>query len=282
MSETRSIIRRLRSKDSQVVINQLGRIEEMTSVPTEVQQMILELSQQGDAKPTNLAVICLKKCIDYFAEARAILLKQLKSRTWYIRANAAKSLAYLGASDEDVIELLMSLMGDIEGHDFSPEESAIEALGIIGPKANRAVPLLIGMAHKELDDGPWETMLILLFEALVKIDSGSPQFIELLIRAVKTCQSVGISNALRHLTTFKDQSMAVLPLLEPYVNQELWLEADFMTDESDELVLLKALYFIGGHQHPMLKTYLHNLKSNDYQPGRVEALAFEKSWLNHL
>lgn len=277
----KNIRRKLYSSDVNVVVNQLRRIEDMDEVPVNIQKMVIKRSQEDSVEAENLAVICLKKCIDLFDEARDILLEKLTSRRWFIRANAAKSLALLGANDEYVIDQLMLLMGDYEGHDFSAEESAIEALGIIGEPAIKSVPMLIKMANDELDKyNRSESMLIVLFESLIKIDKGSVAFINVLVRAVDICKSVGIANAIRHLTTFNHKSKAVLPYLEPYVLQQEWLDGDYMTEESDELILLKALFFIGGSNHPLLTSYIENLKAHSYKEGQIDAIEFEKHYLN--
>lgn len=270
----------LYSSDSNVFANQFRWIENLDKVPVNVQQLVIKRSQDGTGETESFAVICLKKCIDFFDEVRDILLEKLTSSKWGIRANAAKSLAFLGADDEYVIDQLMSLMGDCEGHDFSPEESAIEALGIIGIPAKKSASMLIKMANDELDSDKWEEKLILLFESLMSIDQGSDELINVLIRAVDLCKSAGITNAIRHLTTFNHKSKAVLPYLEPYVLQQEWLDEDYMTEESDELILLKALFFIGGSNHPLLTSYIENLKAHSYKEGQIDAIEFEKHYLN--
>ena len=239
------------------------------------------MTQLNDSDVSNNAIIYAKKCKDLKSESRLILLKALKSKHWFNRANAAESLAYLGVKDEEAIDAICQLFGDKEGHDFSPEESAIEALGIIGPEARKCVPQLIQMINGEFEGEKYETFIILIYESLSQIDVGSQEFIQVLIRGVNECRSVGIANAIRHLTAFKSKSQAVLPILEKFVDQDEWLDGDYMTNESDELILLKALYFIGGADHRLLFRYLEVLKKSDYYEGKLEAIKFEKSWLGN-
>lgn len=272
---------RFLTNNPEVLIKTLRTIEFYQNLTLSIQSEILGLISHKNREVANMAVICAKQCALLKTEARNILIKCLKHKDWVIRANASKSLAYLGVKDEEAIDAICQLFGDEEGHDFSPEESAIEALGIIGPEAIKCVPQLIQMINDEFDGDKYETFIILIYESLSQIDVGSQEFIQVLIRGVKECRSVGIANAIRHLTAFKSKSQAVLPILEKFVEQDEWLDGDYMTDESDELILLKALYFIAGADHRLLFRYLEVLKKSDYYQGKLEAIEFEKSWLGN-
>ncbi len=249
----------------------------------EAEALVLSILQDKNNKARESAILPAGKCFYLRDEAITLLLKEFDSDKWYCRGYAATAIAALKISDVAILKKITGLFGDSIGHDWSAEESAIEALGTLGELARPCIPEILALLHNELIDenlkNSTENFILDICEALGKIDNGTEPVINALIKVVDTCQYVAVTSALRALGKFGEKSKAVLPYLDNYIYDDEYLEGDFMVDDIAEINFFKSLYKIAGADSREVKAYLKSLKSSPFSEVRKFANDFEKSIL---
>jgi len=245
----------------------------------EAESLVLRVLQDIHHKARESAILPAGKCFHLRDEAITLLLKEIENDKWYNRADAATAFAALKVSDISIINKIIGLFGDIEGHDWSAEESAIEALGNLGKLARPCISDILELLKKELVEKDGEHNILYICETLSKIDDGTESVINALINVVDKCETVAVTSALRALGKFGEKSKGVLPCLDKYIYDDEFLEGDFMVDDVAEINFFKSLYKIAGADSPRVKVYLKNLKSSPIADERKFANDFEKGIL---
>ena len=221
------------------------------------------------------------KCFYLRNEAIVLLLKEIEDDKWYNRANAATAFSSLKVGDIKILEKITGLFGDNEGHDWSAEESAIQALGSLGDLARPCIPNILKLLSNELSPDNFENIcenfILDICETLAKIDNGTEPVILALINVVDKCNTVSVTSGLRALSKFGKKSKAVLPYLDKYIFDDEYLEGDYMVDDEAEVCFLKSLYKIAGADSPRVIAYIKKLKSSPIQEIRDFTNSFEKS-----
>jgi hypothetical protein len=99
----------------------------------------------------------------------------LRSPHWFIRGNAAGVAGSLVLDPPHFIPLVMCLLEDDEGHDWSPSEKAVEALGKYGPAAVDAIGAIEALRAATESDDTWLLDEIERALALIRGDEPPPR-----------------------------------------------------------------------------------------------------------
>jgi len=272
------IIDRFENENSRFKCAILSTFYLCQSLPVEAESLILKtaMAETGDIK--NNAIMAASNCTVLKHEAIALLQAALAHDDWFIRGNAAESLGYLKVKDPKIILKIVALFGDVEGHDWCAEECAIRALGLIGEPARIAIPQLLELLKQELfaEYGRDENKLLDICESLGKIDDGSDQVIAALTEVFIEAKVVAVSASLRALSRFGKKSRVVLPHLKKYIYDDEYMEGDYMTEDSADLIILKCLLKIDGPNSVMLADFMAQLKSSNHPEDRQIAASFAK------
>ncbi|NLE57443.1 MAG: HEAT repeat domain-containing protein [Planctomycetes bacterium] len=124
---------------------------------------LLKATEHHDPDTRSLAAMALGPVAKGQEEAFRRLVEMAQDKHWFIRGNAIESLGRLGLHADQVVPTAIGLLDDREGHDWSPSECAVRALGRFGRAALAAVPA-IARRLKDWDDFPRDEI-----EALGKI-----------------------------------------------------------------------------------------------------------------
>jgi HEAT repeat protein len=247
----------------------------------ETETLILRILQDANSKVRPDAVLPAGKCLYLRNEAITLLIKEFESNKWYNRAHAATAFAALKVNDINILKKIADLFGDIEGHDWSAQESAIQALGNLGELARPCIPDILILLINEMSPDDFENIcentVLDICETLSKVDDGTEPVISALINVVVKCNTVAVTSALRALGRFGEKSKAVIPFLDKYIFDDEYLEGDYMVDDATEVDFLKSLYKIAGAENKSVKAYIEKQKSSPLIVVRDFVNSFEKN-----
>ncbi|MFZ6719904.1 hypothetical protein [Undibacterium sp. Ji49W] len=165
-------------------------------LPLALQELIYKVALSGtstgsDEKSVavwNQAIIGLAKCHDLSDKAIAILTPCLQSEYWFIRGNAAVSLALLGVQDVATISRIGELLFDHEGFDWHVSEAALSALEIIGEPVQQEIPQILHRASAYIHQdefGGWTDVGASIANCLAAVGDDSPEVINSLCQIIE-------------------------------------------------------------------------------------------------
>ncbi|MFZ6758605.1 HEAT repeat domain-containing protein [Undibacterium sp. Ji50W] len=240
-------------------------------LPLTLQELICKAAQPGTSTASDensiavwsQAIIGLAKCHDLAEKAIAILRPCLQSEYWFIRGNAAVSLALLGVKDAVTIGRIGALLFDHEGFDWRVSEAALSALETIGEPAQQEVPQILHLASQYIQQDKltgWSDMGVLIANCLAAIGDKSPAVIDSLCQMVEkrsmsayeACVAIGMLN------TKAEQAQQVIA-------NYLCSEEMPAYDAERAYGLIDALESVASDRPDLIRQCLHHLLQSPFE-----------------
>ncbi|MFZ6653937.1 hypothetical protein [Undibacterium sp. TJN19] len=210
----------------------------------------------------STAIIALSKATDIRSQAIALLSDCLAHPLWFIRGNAALSLAMLGVSDEAIISRIADLLFDKAGNDWHVFESALQALEILGGRAQGELPKVLRLVSfylHDTDGGGWNDTGIYLADCLAAIGDNSSAVISMLCQIIAKRRSSAYQAciALGMLGTTEEQATQAIA---SYLCSD-----DMPADEARKAhELIDTLISVAGEKHAIVGQCLTHLLQSPF------------------
>jgi hypothetical protein len=152
-------------------------VEELGPVAAHLVDDIFAIATSESVDPeTRSCAICALGSLGVTSERVVALLEDAtRSPHWFIRGNAAAAAGRLRVEPDRFVPILIGLLGDEEGHDWCPMESALKALGRYGEAAATAISTVEALqraADAEADEDP--SLVAAIAETLANL-RGQPE-----------------------------------------------------------------------------------------------------------
>lgn len=233
-----------------------------TALPLAAQTLILQAAQARSSNHSDevfsYTVIALSQCQEFRAQAIAILVPCLDSNAWFIRGNAAMSLGSLGVDDNAVVDRLGDMIFDTEGHDWSVQSAALQAMTGLGRKVRSQVPKLLRLAQtceQEEDFNGYLCTNKLLTDCFAAAGDDSPAVIEALRKMVLKQGHISSGPAIIALGKF---GKASLPAMDA-INVFIFRDESHIDDAEKAQAVIEACIAINGEDHADVKNCLTHL-----------------------